>query len=125
MKTRLEILLVLALVIGGTGCYNAAARTKERLEAKVELFMETNHRSPTAEEVAVLRTEAKAEEIAFRSAEISDASQKAVGAVGAATTGNLVAAGILGIGALMTFLGLNRKAAPKVVPPSPPPGGVA
>lgn len=103
---RIIFALLFAVVLAG--CYSREARTQERLDAKVDAFAAANGREPNAEEMAVLRTAAENEERAARRGELEAAGKDALAAGGAAVSGNLIGAGLLGIGALLTLLGLNR-----------------
>ena len=108
--------LVICLLIAG--CYDVKLRTQDRLDGKVADFSVVNGREPNAEELAKLRLEATKEEAEARRGEIDAAKRDAVsGAVGIAT-GNYIAGGVLLIGAIGTFLGLNRGKKVKPVPPS-------
>jgi len=113
-------ILVLALA-GGVllGCYSHAAKSADRLKDKVEAFGIQNGRMPTDAELAVLQKEADEEEKAIRAAELAEAKEKAIAAGGAALSGNLIGAGILGLGAVLAFFGLGRKEEPK--PKASPP----
>lgn len=104
MKLILSALLCLVAI----GCYSHASRSKERLDAKVQAFSTQNGRDPNAQELAALKMEADKEEAEARAGEIAKAKEDALAAGGAAISGNYIAAGILAIGALATFLGLNR-----------------
>jgi hypothetical protein len=110
---RLVFALVFAVVLAG--CYSREERAKERLYVKIEAFESSNGRSPNADELSTLKAEAENEEIDARRIELEGAAKDAVAAGGAAASGNFIVAGLLGVGALLTLLGLNR--GKKTVPP--------
>lgn len=118
------LLAILALAWGGLlGCYSHEARSADRLKDKVEEFHLEKGRMPTTEEIAVLQKEADEEERAIRKAELEEAKKQAVEAGGAALSGNFVGAGVLALGAFLTWLGVGRaeeKKKPKAPAPTTP-----
>lgn len=100
------------------GCYDSNLRTQERLDDKVDSFAKANGREPNATELATLKAEAEKDERNARRGELVDAGKDAVAGVTSAATGNIIAGGILLLGAVGTFLGLNRGKKAKPVPPS-------
>jgi hypothetical protein len=118
----LRLLLVAVVALFLVGCYNREMRTKERLDEKVEAFTVANQRAPLPAEYAALKAEAAKEEDAERKSEMDKAKQDAISGATGIATGNYIAGGFLLLGALGTWLGLNR--GKKVAPaPAPPPGG--
>lgn len=115
----MKLILCAVLCLAAIGCYNHASRSKERLDAKVQAFSIQNGREPNVQELAALKMEADKEEAEARAGEIAKAKEDALAAGGAALTGNYIAAAVLAVGALATFLGLNRG---KVKVPEKPAG---
>lgn len=104
----MKILLACVVTLFIAGCYNREVRVNDRVADKVDKFALENGREPNAVELAKLKAEAQKEEDEFRAREIEQAKKDALSGAISLTTGNYVAGGILIIGAIGAFLGLNR-----------------
>lgn len=117
-----RLLAVFVICVLASGCYDAQARAKERLEAKVEAFEAANGRPATIDDVIKLKADAEREEREAREAELAKAKTDVISGAGGVATGNWIGGGFLLVGAVATFLGLNR--GKKLAAPKPPGGDV-